>query len=108
MSNRKKKPDSLFDKIKDKVVEARTSGETFSKIAIEKGREGFVAGTEKGKKVSKKGVKEIRKSISSAKNAMSSKNEIIEMIEKLGRLKESGFLTDEEFQNKKKELLAKI
>jgi hypothetical protein len=61
-----------------------------------------------GTKLSKKGSASIEKSIISAKKSLSSSDEMITLIERLGKLKESGLITEKEFQAKKKELLDKI
>jgi len=108
MVTRKKKQGKFFDKLKDTVSEAKATGEILSKVALEKGREGLATGTELSKKVSKKGAESFEKGLASAKKATSSSDHMISLIEKLGKLKESGLITEKEFQTKKKELLDKI
>lgn len=105
---KKKKPDGFFDKIKETVAEVKASGEAMSKIAIEKSRKNIESGTEIGKSLAKRGTEEIEKGISSAKDILTSKKEIIELIEMLGQLEKSGVITEKEFQTKKKELLDRI
>lgn len=108
MATRKKKSKGFFDTIKNKATEAKITGEALSKIALEKSKEGLATGSEIGRKVSKKGTEGIEKGLASAKKATTSSNEMISLIEKLGKLKEAGLITDKEFQSKKKELLDKI
>ena len=104
MATRKKKPSKFFEKLKDTVNDAKATGEALSKVALEKGKEGLSVGAE----LSKKGSSSIEKSIASAKKSLSSSDEMITLIERLGKLKESGLITEKEFQAKKKELLEKI
>jgi len=108
MVSRKKKPSKFFDKLKDTVTDAKATGEELSKVALEKGREGLSAGAELGKKVSVKGAARLEKSIKSAKKSLSSSDEMITLIERLGKLRDVGLITEKEFQEKKKELLDKI
>jgi Short C-terminal domain len=108
MVTRKKKSSKFFDKLKDTVTDAKATGEALSKVALEKGKEGLAAGTELGKKASKRGVESIEKGITSAKKTLTSSDEIITLIERLGKLKDAGLITEKEFQAKKKELLDKI
>jgi len=108
MVTRKKKPSKFFDKLRDTVTDAKATGEELSKAALEKGRGGFSAGTALGKKATEKGAASIEKGITSAKKSLTSSNEIITLIERLGKLKEAGMITEKEFQSKKKELLDKI
>jgi len=108
MVTSKKKPSKFLDKLKDTMTEAKATGEVLSKVALEKGREGLASGTELSKKVSKKGAESFEKGLASAIKATSSSDKMITLIEKLGKLKESGLITEKEFQAKKKELLDKI
>jgi len=108
MTTRKKKSSKFFDKLIDTVTDAKATGKTLSKVALEKGKDRFSAGAELGKKVTEKGAASIEKGITSAKKSLASRDEIITLIERLGKLKESGLITEKEFQSKKKELLDKI
>ena len=108
MATRKKKPNKFFDKLKDTVIDAKAAGEELSRAALEKGKEGFSAGSELGKKATEKGVSSIEKGINSAKKTLTSSTEIITLIERLGKLRDAGLITEKEFQSKKKELLDKI
>ena len=46
--------------------------------------------------------------ILAAKNATSNVKEDLKTLEKLGKLRESGIITEKEFQEKKKKILARI
>ncbi|HSB50051.1 MAG TPA: SHOCT domain-containing protein [Nitrosopumilaceae archaeon] len=61
-----------------------------------------------GKKLKKEGKKKILSSISSAKKISHSKEDNLKTLEKLGKLKKSGVITEKEFQEKKKEILNRI
>ena len=56
----------------------------------------------------KKGMKKINESILAAKNITSNSQEDLEILEKLGKLKKAGIITDKEFQAKKKKILERI
>lgn len=61
-----------------------------------------------GKKLIKKGEKEITETVNAVKNISTSRYDDLKFLEKLGSLKESGILTEEEFQEKKKKILSRI
>ena len=54
-----------------------------------------------------KGIKKINEGISSARKAAGGRDDL-EILERLGKLRKSGILTDKEFQAKKKEILDRI
>jgi len=56
----------------------------------------------------KKGAAKLNEGILAAKNATSNVEDDLKTREKLGKLKKSGVLTEKEFQEKKKKILAKI
>ena len=56
----------------------------------------------------KKGAKKINEGISAAKGLASNPEEELELLEKLGRLRKSGVITEKEFQTKKKKILGRI
>lgn len=56
----------------------------------------------------KKGIEEINKGITAAKGFTSNKQEDLEVLEKLAKLKKTGVITDKEFQAKKKKILERI
>ncbi len=96
-----KKKGDLFEKLKSKAIEAKETGSAFGKTAMGKGEIVSKQLVDKGKQGFDKG-KEL------AQNATTSSQDVIDLIEKLGKLKKSGLLTDKEFQEKKTELLAKL
>ncbi|QMU54587.1 MAG: hypothetical protein GKS07_06670 [Nitrosopumilus sp.] len=86
LGNLKKKADT----IKDKSVDL---GKTTAK-----GAEGL------GNKIDSM----IDDGVSAAKAARTSKDEILDLLERLAKMKEKGILTEKEFTQKKKDLLEKI
>ena len=56
----------------------------------------------------KKGAAKLNEGILAAKNATSNVEGDLKTLEKLGKLKKSGVLTEKEFQEKKKKILARI
>ena len=58
--------------------------------------------------IRKKGVKKINDGILAAKKATSNSDHNLEILEKLGKLRKAGVITEKEFQAKKKKILAKI
>ncbi len=64
---------------------------------------------EKEKRIlQEKGIKKLNKGIAAAKKVSSNTQEDLEILEKLGKLKKSGIITDREFQAKKKKILGRI
>ena len=61
-----------------------------------------------GEELKKKGVSKLNKGILAAKEATTSVETDLKTLEKLGNLKKSGVLTEKEFQEKKKKILARI
>ena len=95
-----KTPD-FIEKLFQKADEARKTGLELSKIAAEQTQI-------HGKKLTKEGKKRFDESIAAAKKMSSSGQESIKLLEELGKLKKDGLITDSEFQQKKKELLARV
>jgi polyhydroxyalkanoate synthesis regulator phasin len=58
--------------------------------------------------IKKKGIAKMNEGILAAKNATSSVEDDLKTLEKLGKLKKSGVLTEKEFQEKKKKILKRI
>ena len=56
----------------------------------------------------KRGMEKIGEGISAAKKATSSTSEELEILERLGKLRKSGVITEQEFQAKKKKILGRI
>ena len=59
-------------------------------------------------KIKKKSAAKLNEGILAAKSATSNVKEDLKTLERLGKLKESGVLTEKEFQEKKKKILARI
>jgi len=59
-------------------------------------------------KLKKKGIAKLNEGIIAAKNRTSSVEDDLKTLERLGKLKKSGILTEKEFQEKKKKILARI
>ena len=96
----RKTPD-FVEKLFQKADEARKAGIELSKIAAEQAQT-------QGKRLTKEGKKRIDESVADAKKMSSSGQESLKLLEELGKLKKAGLLTDIEFQQKKKELLARV
>ena len=58
--------------------------------------------------IKSKGIKKINEGISAAKQATSKTEEDLATLEKLGKLRKQGILTEKEFQEKKKKILSRI
>ena len=56
----------------------------------------------------KKGTEKITEGIAAAKSATSSAEDDLNTLEKLGKLRKAGVITDKEFQEKKKKILSRI
>jgi len=56
----------------------------------------------------KRGIEKFNEGILVAKNATSNVKEDLKTLERLGKLRESGIITEKEFQEKKKKILARI
>ena len=56
----------------------------------------------------KKGIAKINDGISAAKKATSNTNDDLEILEKLGKLRKTNVITEEEFKAKKKKILDRI
>ena len=56
----------------------------------------------------RQGIKKINDGISAARNVTSNTDRDLETLEKLGKLRKAGVITEKEFQAKKKKILARI
>ena len=56
----------------------------------------------------KRGIKNITKGLSAAKNITSNTHDDLEILKKLGKLRKSEVITEKEFQSKKKKILDRI
>ncbi len=93
------------DKVLDDAVEL---GETAAKQAAKTGKEIHGKVKEEGPKLQKKGMKTINDGISRVKDMKSDTAEDLALLEKLASLRDSGIITDDEFDEKKKEILDRI
>jgi len=84
-----------------KAEEAKKTGLELTRIAVEQAELS-------GRELSKEGRKKINESIAAAKKKFSSGEEHLAMLEKLGKLRKAGVITEKEFQTKKKEILKRI
>ena len=91
----------FITKLVKTAEDARNKGQKISHIAK-------VKGLGISKQVKKDAKKKIAKNITSAKRMLTSSEENIELIKKLGELKKAGLITNQEFLQKKKQLLDKI
>jgi polyhydroxyalkanoate synthesis regulator phasin len=60
------------------------------------------------KALQKRGLEKINEGISAAKNVASNTKEDLEILKKLGKLRDNGIITEKEFQSKKKKILDRI
>lgn len=93
------------DEILDDAVEF---GELAAGQAKKTSKELRKRAKKEGEILKKKGTEKINEGITAAKSAASSPEEDLKTLERLGKLKKSGILTEKEFQEKKKKILARI
>ena len=93
------------DEILDDAVEF---GELAAGQAKKTSKELRKRAKKEGEILKKKGTEKINEGIIAAKNATASAEEDLKTLERLGNLKKSGILTEKEFQEKKKKILARI
>ena len=101
LTGRKKRDGDIIEKLIKKADEARRTGMELSKIAAKQARI-------RGKILKESSAKKIFESIKAAKRMTTSREEDLRMLERLGKLKKSGLITEKEFQTKKKEILKRI
>ena len=95
-------------KADDVLEEAVELGAMTAKQAAKTSKELQTQAKKEKKMLQKKGLKKITDSIAVAKNVASNSQESLEILEKLGKLKKAGIITDKEFQIKKKKILERI
>ena len=93
------------DEILDDAVEF---GEMAATQAKKTSKELRKKAEKEGEILKKKGKEKINESIMVAKAAATSAEDDLKTLESLGKLKKSGIITDKEFQEKKKKILARI
>ncbi|MHA7734165.1 SHOCT domain-containing protein [Nitrosopumilus sp. S6] len=107
-----KKADKAIDdgvKRADEVLEdAVEFGTMTAKQAAKASKEMQSKAKKESEKLHKKGAKKIEEGITAAKNVSSNTEEDLATLEKLGKLRKAGVLTEKEFQSKKKKILDKI
>lgn len=116
LSNFLKRADKAIDdavsqgvKRADEVLEdAVEFGKMASSEAQKQSKKIHKQATKESKKLKKESEKKILSGISSAKKISANPEENLKILEKLGKLREKGVLTEKEFQAKKKKLLEKI
>jgi len=101
MARRKKSDEFIIDKLLKKAEEAKKTGLELTRIAVEQAELS-------GRQLSKEGRRKINESIAAAKKKFSSGEGDLAMLEKLGKLRKAGVITEKEFQTKKKEILKRI
>ena len=93
------------DEILDDAVEF---GKVASVEAQKQSKKIHKQARKEGKKLKKEGKSKILSGISSAKKLSHNKENDLKTLEKLGKLRKSGVITEKEFQEKKKKILSRI
>lgn len=93
------------DKVLDEAVEL---GAMTVKQATKTSKELHTQAKKEGDALQKKGIKKINEGISTAKGITSNPQEDLNILEKLGKLRKAGIITEREFQAKKKKVLGRI
>ena len=93
--------DITREKSEEVIQHAKKRGYYISKAIAKKG-------SSIGSKLKKKTRSGMRSSINAGKNLQDSSQKELDLLKKLGDLKKSGVITNKEFQEKKKKILAKI
>ncbi|MCV0366811.1 MAG: SHOCT domain-containing protein [Nitrosopumilus sp.] len=95
-------------KADDVLDEAVELGEITAKQASKASKEFSEKARKESEILQKKSIERINEGILSAKKMASSSEEDLRLLEKLGKLRKSGVLTEKEFQEKKKKILSRI
>ena len=98
---RKKKKEDIIDLLVKKADEARKTGRELAKIATEQAQM-------HGEQFRKETENRLSKSIATAKKFTATTENDLSTLEKLGKLRKIGVITEKEFQAKKKQILARI
>ena len=96
----KKADEALEDAVEFGSMTAKQAAKTSKELRIQAKKERDT--------LQKKGVKKITDGISVAKNITSNSQEDLEILEKLGKLRKAGIITETEFKAKKKKILERI
>ena len=96
-----KKADAVLDEaVEVGTISAKEAAKTGKKLGQQAQKENL--------KIQKKARKTLEAGIKSAKGVGNNTMQDLELLEKLGELKDRGFITEREYQSKKKKLLEKI
>ena len=107
----KKADKALQDGVKraDEVLEEAVEfGAMTAKQASKASKELRSQAKKEKETLQKKGVKKITEGISAAKGITANSQEDLEVLEKLGKLRKAGIITEAEFKAKKKKILERI
>ncbi len=96
----KRADEVLDDAVELGTMTAKQAGKTSKELRNQAKKE--------RKALQKRGVKKIKEGILSAKNVTSNTKEDLEILKKLGKLRDNGVITEKEFQAKKKKILDRI
>lgn len=107
-----KRADKAIDEGIKKADEILDDAVEFGELAASQARKTSTELSKKARKegeaLKKKGTAKLNESIVAAKAAASNAEEDLKTLEKLGKLKKSGVITEKEFQEKKKKILSRI
>ena len=107
-----KRADKAIDEGIKKADEILEDAVEFGEMAANQAKKTSTEMSKKARKegeaLKKKGTAKLNESIAAAKAASSSAEDDLKTLEKLGKLKKSGVITEKEFQEKKKKILARI
>jgi polyhydroxyalkanoate synthesis regulator phasin len=93
----------------DEVLEeAAELGSMTAKQASKTSKELHSQAKKEGEALQKKGIAKINDGLSTAKKVTSNTHDDLEILEKLGKLRKSNVITEEEFKAKKKKILERI
>lgn len=107
-----KKADKAIDEGIKRADEALEEAVEFGEMAASQAKKASDELTKKALKekeiIKSKGIKKINEGTTAAKNVTSKADEDLVTLEKLGKLRKAGVLTEKEFQEKKKKILSRI
>ncbi len=101
LAKKKKTDDIIFDELKRRADDIKMTGFELSKIAAD-------TGPKLGKELAKLGKQKLEETLATARILSLSPKHNLELLEKLGKLKKSGIISQKEFDKKKKEILERI
>lgn len=101
MAKKKKSDDILFDELKKRADDLKMTGFELSKLAAD-------TGPKLGKELAKLGKQKLEETLATARILALSPQHNLDLLEKLGKLKKAGLISQKEFEQKKKEILERI